>query len=302
MRDHQQQPLAPGDAQSGTGTKARAGAPSRYDQYSLDDPETYALFVRGLYKKIENKLTRPLDEEIQIEIAGLMRLLSTMRRSVVSDQRVSFELAFDLLAADEPNLVLIRSIRYDLLTVEDRYAGGLVWLIVKMSGNTPLSTVISALATVFLLSFILLYLMGHVHLAVVNSSFMDQFPSFSSFKNVPIGEYLVAVHAAFLGSIVSIIIRVKKFVNTPTFSAVLIYFCVLTKPFIAAMFAILAYTVMKAGLVSFLGVDVHSTTTPYVAWTVGFLSGFSERLAQDFVVRAGGTLGESPPTGSRQQK
>jgi hypothetical protein len=58
--------------------------------------------------------------------------------------------------------------------------------------------------------------------------------------------------------------------------------------------------------VSFLGVDLGGPQGPYLAWAPGFLSGFSERFAQDFVIGASANLGElnpldpSPSTGGRQ--
>lgn len=61
------------------------------------------------------------------------------------------------------------------------------------------------------------------------------------------------------------------------------------------MFAILAFVMMKSGVISFLGIDLNAANGPYLAWGLGFLCGFSERLAQDFVDRAGGTLGASGP-------
>jgi hypothetical protein len=72
----------------------------------------------------------------------------------------------------------------------------------------------------------------------------------------------------------------------------LLYISVLTKPFVAVAFAILAYSVFKAGLVSFPGVDLEGPQAPYLAWALGFLCGFSERFGQDFVISASTVLGE----------
>ena len=37
-------------------------------------------------------------------------------------------------------------------------------------------------------------------------------------------------------------------------------------------------------MISFQGIDLAGPSAPYLAWAVGFLCGFSERFAQDFVV------------------
>ena len=43
-------------------------------------------------------------------------------------------------------------------------------------------------------------------------------------------------------------------------------------------------------MISFQGIDLAGPSAPYLAWAVGFLCGFSERFAQDFVVSASGRL------------
>ena len=301
MRDQEQKPISrpepdlqmPGDRPPREGAFATAtGAPR-----SLEDAGAYQDFVRALYAKISHKLDSKLDDETQIEIASLTRLLATLPREAVEDNRVYFETAFDLISADDPNILLVRSIRYDLEAVEERYSGGVSKIVLKICGNTPLTSVISALTTILLLSFIVVFAIGASHdfISSYSSDLKDDFPLFFAIKDIPIGQFLLAVHAAFLGSIVSVVVRIRDFLNSATYSSLLIYFSVITKPFIAATFAILAFAVMKAGLVSFLGVDLSGPSAPYIAWSVGFLSGFSERLAQDFVTRASGVLGESPP-------
>ena len=100
---------------------------------------------------------------------------------------------------------------------------------------------------------------------------------------------------AFLGSIVSVIVRVRDFLHPGESSPLLLYISVLSKPFVGVTFALLAYCVLKAGLVSFVGVDLGSPQGHYLAWALGFLSGFSERFAQDFVISASAELGEPNP-------
>jgi len=164
----------------------------------------------------------------------------------------------------------------------------------KICGRTPLTSVIAALSTIFILSFVVITVLGVFHQLVTSNAgnLKEEFPLFFAIKDVPVGLYFLTIHAAFLGSIVSVIVRVRVFLDGAAFNPLLIYFSVLTKPFIAAMFAILAFSVMKAGLVSFLGVDVSGSSGPYIAWSVGFLCGFSERVAQDFVTRTGGAFGQ----------
>lgn len=301
MRDQEQQPIAPPKADLQM-PKAHQTAKGRARYRSLEDPEAFQEFIDSLFDKIRSRMCCKLDDETQIEIAGLTRLLTTLPRKAIEENRVYFETAFDLISQEEPNLLLIRSLRFDLGTVEENCAGGVSKLFVKLCGKTPLTSVIAALCTIFVLSFIVIFILSVTHNLINQHSanLKAEFPLFFAIKDVPIGQYMLAIHAAFLGSIVSVTVRVRTFLNTTAFNPLLIYFSVLTKPFIAAMFAILAFSVMKAGLVSFLGVDLSGPSAPYIAWAVGFLCGFSERVAQDFVSRTGGALGNTPQVGSKQ--
>ena len=67
--------------------------------------------------------------------------------------------------------------------------------------------------------------------------------------------------------------------------------------FLAAAFVIMVYSVLKVGLVSFPGVDFTGPTAPYMAWALGFLCGFSERFAPDFIQSASGRFGDGPDPG-----
>jgi hypothetical protein len=302
MRDQEQQPISPAEPDlrmPGGGLAPKEGSAPSF----LDDSEAFQDFVRSLYAKIKPKLDSTLDDEIQIEIAGLTRLLSTLPPEVVEHNRIYFETAFDLIAADQPNLLIIKSIRYDVASIQQQYSGIVPRVLLKICGKTPLTSLIAALITAFVLSFIVVIALsaGHKFVNMSSSNLKLDFPLFFAIKDVPVGQYFLAIHAAFLGSIVSVIVRIRDFLNSATFNSLLIYFSVLTKPFIAATFAILAFSVMKAGLVSFLGVDLSGPAAPYIAWTVGFLSGFSERLAQDFATRAEGVLGESPTPNTKRQ-
>jgi ABC-type amino acid transport system permease subunit len=116
---------------------------------------------------------------------------------------------------------------------------------------------------------------------------------FTSLNDGSVMLLIIAIHAAFIGGIVSILARVQDFLSNPMLSPLLIYISVIRKPFLAATFVVLVFAVLKAGLVSFIGVDLGGPSAPYLAWALGFLCGFSERFAQDFVVSASGRFGEA---------
>lgn len=91
------------------------GASQRSDlDESLEHPAAYRAFVQSPLAKVEPKLGVKLDGEIQAEIANLTRLLATVPPNILATNRVYFELAFDLIGAEQPNLLLIKSIRVQM--------------------------------------------------------------------------------------------------------------------------------------------------------------------------------------------
>jgi len=264
------------------------------DEVSLEDPKAYRAFVRSLLARIQGRLDTPLDREVQIEIANLTRLLAGMPRETIAAHRVYLELAFDLLGSEQPNLLLVRSIRLQLAAINDRAAYGISHLIGYICGNTPLNAAISALLSTFVLAVVFLWAMMSGHRGMVREMAATS-ELFASLDDGSVALLVIAIHAAFIGGIVSILARIQDFLSNPALSPLLIYISVIRKPFLAATFVVLVFAVLKAGLISFHGVDLAGPSAPYLAWAVGFLCGFSERFAQDFAVSASGRLGEAEP-------
>ena len=94
---------------------------------------------------------------------------------------------------------------------------------------------------------------------------------------------IVAVHAAVIGGIVSIIARIQNFVARDNLSPTVLHISVLRKPFLASVFVVLVLCVIKIGLVSIPGIKFTPNDGPYLAWSIGFLCGFSERFAKDVI-------------------
>jgi hypothetical protein len=273
---------------------ARFDSADPFDDVSLEDPTTYRAFVRSLTGRIEARLATKLDGDVQVEIANLMRLLASMPRKAVAANRVYFELAFDILGAEQPNLVLVRSICLELATINDRASHGITRLISYICGGTAINAVLSALISTFVLALFLLWLMMSGHRALIEN-ISATYNLFAALNDGSVALLIIAIHAAFIGGIISILARIQDFLSDPTLSPLLIYISVIRKPFLAATVVVLVFSVLRAGLISFNGVDLGGPSAPYLAWAVGFLCGFSERFAQDFVVSATGRFGEPGP-------
>jgi hypothetical protein len=273
---------------------ARPDLTDPFDDVSLEDPKTYRAFVRSLMGRIQARLAAKLDDDVQAELASLTRLLASMPPKAVAANRVYFELAFDLLAAEQPNLLLARSIRWQLAAINDRASYGITRFIAYICGSTAINAVLSALISAAVLAFLLLWLMMSGHRALVQN-ISGTYDLFAAIDEHSVSLLVIAIHAAFIGGIISILARVQDFLSDPTISPLLVYISVIRKPFLAATLVVLVFSVLRAGLISFNGVDLAGPAAPYLAWAVGFLCGFSERFAQDFVVSASGRFGEPGP-------
>ena len=265
-----------------------------FDDASLEDPNAYRAFVRSLLSRIEGKMAAKLDDDVQTEIAKMMQLLASMDREVVAANRVYFELVFDILGSEQPNLLLAKSIRREIGTINDRKSHGITHLIGYLCGNTRINAALSALVSASVLAFLFIWLTaaGHREMLRDVAGTSDLFAALDAHSVMLL---LIAIHAAFIGGIVSILTRMGDFTTDPTQTPLLVYIAVFRKPFLAATFVVLVFSVLSSGLISFHGVDLAGASAPYLAWVVGFLCGFSERFAQDFVVSAGGRFSNPGP-------
>jgi hypothetical protein len=265
-----------------------------FDNVSFEDGKNYRAFVKSLISRVEGKLATKLDDDVQAEIAKAIQLLVSMRRKVVVANRVYFELLFDILGAEQPNLLLSKSIRYEILAINVKKSYGILRLVSYLCGDTPLNAAVSALISATALAFFFLWLMTSGSRGIVREM-AGTAELIAALDNRSVTLLIVAIHAAFIGSIISILARMQDFLADPTQTPILIYISIIRKPFLAATFVVLAFSVLSSGLISFHGVDLAGAAGPYLAWVVGFLCGFSERFAQDFVVSASGRFSETGP-------
>jgi hypothetical protein len=110
----------------------------------------------------------------------------------------------------------------------------------------------------------------------------------------------VIVSAAFIGGVVSIATRLREFSRVRDLDPFAMFWTALLKPLIGVVLAMFILATLAGGVISFgfLDSDPFGLTKPapqpvapktlYVLWVLGFLAGFSERFAWDFVDRAQG--------------
>jgi hypothetical protein len=269
---------------------------------SFDDPAVFQAFVRALYSSIEHTLQTTVDANVTAEIAGFNRMLTIMPPRVVENNREFFELAFGLLGADQPNLAVVGAIRRDLQETSQRFVGGLSRVLAFAAGKTLLNAVLAGLLTVIAMSFVFMLLMGGVVKLMFFASGTGQADTrlLQVLRGPAYDELLIMFHAAFLGSMVSIMVRIKSFLADPTLTPLLAYVSITTRTAVAFLVAALIFCTIKTGIFSFPALDLDGPNGYYAAWVIGFVCGFSERLAQNFVTLTSSALGDAVPTAKRQ--
>jgi hypothetical protein len=115
---------------------------------------------------------------------------------------------------------------------------------------------------------------------------------------------MVSLFAGALGALISVLMRltkgrldVERETSTPV--AVLLG---LVRPLIGAVFGALVYVLVEGGLLT-LGVQPPRGADPLLSYAgLGFLAGFSERIAQTAVSRGAGVLSDSPENGGDHRR
>jgi hypothetical protein len=253
----------------------------------------YEAFVAALLDKLNYTLRTPPEPAVQDEMAHLLHLLARQPQAYLAKYRVYFEVAFELLADDPPELALVRSIRADLEAAETRAERGLGACIIALCGPQPFTALLAGLVSIFILfcAGTAALILGHTLLLRLDADLQTVLPVLHLVRQLPLGPIVILMCAAFLGSLVSLLMRLRNLPSEVAYHPIQIYVATLFKPLVAIAFALFIYAVMKAGMVSFLGVNIEGAAAVPTLWVLGFLAGFSERFAYDFVGEAQGHLG-----------
>jgi hypothetical protein len=261
-------------------SRRKGGKPSS----PFDDEQVFDRFVDSLRSKIAKQLDCCLDGHVQLELARLMRLLIVMPRASVYESRALFEMAFEQLGAEHPNLVLAARLRADLgvSNIRSTRLGRLI------AGKMAIQTVVLGLLSTFLLLLAGMASLdlGQAYLRRVEQSTLLSHPIADLIQRMPVAQLTSLVVAAFVGAVVSVLARLRSMLELARVAPLLVYVTVATKPFVSVAFATFIYAVIGSGLISIPGISLDSPQAGYLVWTIGFLSGFSERFVQDFVGQA----------------
>jgi hypothetical protein len=248
--------------------------------------------------------------EIAEELALTLNLAQRIRAGNCSiDSAYSrINYVFDCLLLDPSKLVEARGERLQLQFDAYRHAGGFTKVLAILSGGNATGVLIVAL-TASLIFWTLVaagirVLVDHEQKLAADIFFMN-------------GRAMAVISSdAFIGGVISIAIRLREFSQARDLDPFRLFLTVMFKPLIGVVLSWFLLATLAGEVVSlgFLGKDpfkletVSSAQTQdkestpqnhrkeiepkvmYVIWILGFLAGFSERFAWDFVDRAEGLV------------
>jgi hypothetical protein len=263
--------------------------------------------------------TDDIAEELSAALGLAQRIRS--RDLFVESAADRLQAIFDSLLADKPKLILARDERIRLQLDIYRQSKGITASLASISSGSPTALVLMALLASFVVwtsgVFGVLALAKGVSVIGVSIGVFKvdlkslTIPSAVFFMDSK--PLLVIVSAAFIGGVVSIGTRIREFSRIRDLDPFAMFWTAILKPLIGVILSVFLFATLAGGLISFgfLGDDPFVLKSPgtteniiadktlYILWVLGFLAGFSERFAWDFVDRAQaastGGLGKNNP-------
>jgi hypothetical protein len=238
-------------------------------------------------------------EELSATLGLLQRIRS--RDICIEDAAARARFVFNCLLVDKPQLILARDERLRLQLDLYRRSGLINRMLATISAGNPVALVLCALIVSLLL---------WTTLALgIRALILHSGPLFGGavrdifFMN---GKALLAVtSAAFLGGVISIATRLREFSRVRDLDPFAMFWTALLKPLIGVVLSMFILASLAGEIISFgfLGAepfkDQNMSKTLYVLWVLGFLAGFSERFAWDFIDRTQGVASGGPAKNQR---
>ncbi len=237
---------------------------------------------------------KELKDDVAEEVSATLALAQSIRSRDIYIEGAHDRLKFilDSLLAPKPQLILASDGRLRLQIEVYARSGITSRALAYISAGSPTALVLAALLTSLVLwtcvVLIVRTLVDANSRIATDIFFMD-------------GRAItVIVSAAFIGGVVSIATRLREFSRVRDLDPFAMFWTALLKPLIGVVLAMFILATLAGGVISFgfLESDPFGLTKPppqavapktlYVLWVLGFLAGFSERFAWDFVDRAQG--------------
>jgi hypothetical protein len=235
---------------------------------------------------LENPTSEDVSEELSITLGLAQRL--RVKPCVVDSGYDRLRFIFDCLLDDPPKLILARDERLRLQVEIYQQSGWLSRTLARISAGSPVALVLTALCASLIIWAAVFWLVRLL------SGLTQPLPIFFMDGKA----FAITAFAALIGGIVSIATRLREFSRVRDLDPFAMFWTALLKPLVGVVLALFILATLAGDVVSlgFLGADPLGLAGKqpvaqkswYILWVLGFLAGFSERFAWDFVDRAQG--------------
>lgn len=245
-------------------------------------------------RRLQEAVVKGVDDTVAEELSAALGLGQRIRAcgTVISGAAERLDFIFDCLLAEKPQLILARDERLRLQIEVYRQTGLITRALAAISSGSPVGLVLAALMFSLIIwtsvVFGVRWLVDSKNILAGDIFFMN-------------GKALAAIaSAAFIGGVISIATRLQEFSRVRDLDPFAMFWTAMLKPLIGVVLSLFIFATIAGNIITFgfmenaeLGKLLDSTVTIgnkalYVFWVLGFLAGFSERFAWDFVDRAQG--------------
>jgi hypothetical protein len=245
-----------------TTASALAATASASSQNTAADNSGLTARVNALAESIKAGIKSGQDEPVQLELARLVKILRYLYEEPSLSAIARAEITAKALLQDQPDVKLasqsLDSLEIDLRPTLRRH-------------SAP--------------TLVLFGLGSLLYFGIPSGYFL--FRSLSNIKDIlgiNVSMLIGVALAGALGSVVSIMVRLQDFVSVSVKDRTVIFFTGFFKPIVGMSFAMFVFTCLNAGILP-LSIKMDSASAGYFFLALGFISGFSERFAQDVASR-----------------
>jgi hypothetical protein len=244
-----------------------------------------AVTTETLKQALLSLIDEATDAEVQVEASRLTTCLVDLGPAASSGDLTLIESGVAALKAKGANIQVAKFVRNRLEIAHRNKKSGLVPWISRKLGDSPVYAML-----VGVVSSAVIWAVAFGATLAISAFWMEHT---GANYIMPIDETKPLVFAAFIGSLVSLLSRVDEFANLYIFDPFLVFLNAFLKPLIGTAVALTIYAIFKSGVVQVSGITlaVSGDGYRYIFWALGFLAGFSERLASDLIARAQTVVG-----------
>jgi hypothetical protein len=243
----------------------------------------------GLKRDLLSLINDGSNPMVQVEVSRLMSWLAVQEEEkgeneIGAGEIAMIEVAIAALKAKTPNIRVAKFAHNQLEIQRRNLKGGPVpWISRRLGDSAVYAMLVGVVCSAALWIVI-------VPAAFWGSQLWDA--TIGTKPIFPLPDVSALLIAAFVGGLVSVLSRVNDFANLFIFDPFLVFINSLLKPLIGTVLALTIYAIIKSGIIDVAAINFKEDPTGrYIFWAFGFVAGFSERLAGDFLARAESVVG-----------